>query len=194
MEGFGAPGAAVTDDRPGNGGGGFLNVQCKCVNDFNRPSNVPLHSLGMVSEVLIRKYPNRRLYDARTHRFIKLSYVASLIKSGYSVSVSDYRTGEDVTRSVLSQIVIQEAKGRVGPLTIDFLRQLIRLQGSSLDSLVPFYFDQLAAQLRTITPMWTTDIQANETDRPLDMGSAASVNAREMTSYPWRHPSEEDGH
>jgi polyhydroxyalkanoate synthesis repressor PhaR len=91
--------------------------------------------------VVIKKYANRRLYNTQTSSYVTLDHLASMVKAGTEFEVRDARTGEDITRSVLTQIIFEEeAKGQ-SLLPIKFLRQLIRFYGDSLQSFVPGYLD-----------------------------------------------------
>jgi polyhydroxyalkanoate synthesis repressor PhaR len=91
--------------------------------------------------VVIKKYANRRLYNTQTSSYVTLDHLCEMVKEGVDFEVRDARTGEDITRSVLTQIIFEEeAKGQ-NLLPIRFLRQLIRLYGDSLQSFVPGYLD-----------------------------------------------------
>jgi len=91
--------------------------------------------------VVIKKYANRRLYNTQTSSYVTLDHLAAMVKEGTEFEVRDARTGEDITRSVLTQIIFEEeAKGQ-SLLPIKFLRQLIRFYGDSLQSFVPGYLD-----------------------------------------------------
>ena len=91
--------------------------------------------------VIIKKYANRRLYNTQTSSYVTLDHLATMVKEGTEFEVRDARTGEDITRSVLTQIIFEEeAKGQ-SLLPIKFLRQLIRFYGDSLQSFVPGYLD-----------------------------------------------------
>ena len=91
--------------------------------------------------VVIKKYANRRLYNTQTSSYVTLDHLAAMVKEGTEFEVQDARTGEDITRSVLTQIIFEEeAKGQ-SLLPIKFLRQLIRFYGDSLQSFVPGYLD-----------------------------------------------------
>ena len=91
--------------------------------------------------VIIKKYANRRLYNTQTSSYVTLDHLASMVKDGTEFEVQDARTGEDITRSVLTQIIFEEeAKGQ-NLLPIKFLRQLIRFYGDSLQAFVPGYLD-----------------------------------------------------
>ena len=91
--------------------------------------------------VVIKKYANRRLYNTQTSTYVTLDHLSEMVKDGIEFEVRDARTAEDITRSVLTQIIVeQEAKGQ-NLLPLRFLRQLIRLYGDSLQSVVPGYLD-----------------------------------------------------
>ena len=91
--------------------------------------------------VVIKKYANRRLYNTQTSSYVTLDHLAHMVKEGTEFEVQDARTGEDITRSVLTQIIFEEeAKGQ-NLLPIKFLRQLIRFYGDSLQTFVPGYLD-----------------------------------------------------
>lgn len=91
--------------------------------------------------VVIKKYANRRLYNTRTSSYVTLDHLCEMVKEGTDFEVHDARTGEDITRSVLTQIIFEEeAKGQ-NLLPIRFLRQLIRFYGDSLQALLPGYLD-----------------------------------------------------
>jgi polyhydroxyalkanoate synthesis repressor PhaR len=91
--------------------------------------------------VVIKKYANRRLYNTQTSTYVTLDHLCEMVKEGTEFEVRDARTGEDITRSVLTQIIFEEeAKGQ-SLLPIKFLRQLIRFYGDSLQGFVPGYLD-----------------------------------------------------
>jgi polyhydroxyalkanoate synthesis repressor PhaR len=93
------------------------------------------------SPVIIKKYANRRLYNTQTSSYVTLDHLCEMVKAGTEFEVHDARTGEDITRSVLTQIIFEEeAKGQ-SLLPIHFLRQLIQLYGNSMQAFVPGYLD-----------------------------------------------------
>jgi polyhydroxyalkanoate synthesis repressor PhaR len=92
--------------------------------------------------VTIKKYANRRLYNTGTSAYVTLEDLAVMVKSGEDFVVYDAKTGEDITRSVLAQIIFeQENKEGQNLLPITFLRQLIRFYGDSMQMLVPRYLE-----------------------------------------------------
>jgi polyhydroxyalkanoate synthesis repressor PhaR len=93
------------------------------------------------SPVIIKKYANRRLYNTQTSSYVTLDHLAQMVKEGTEFEVRDARTGEDITRSVLTQIIFEEEGKGQNLLPIKFLRQLIRFYGDSLQAFVPGYLD-----------------------------------------------------
>ena len=91
---------------------------------------------------VIKKYANRRLYHTGTSTYVTLEDLAVMVKKGEEFTVSDAKSGEDITRSVLTQIIFeQEAKTGQNLLPINFMRQLISFYGDSMQSLVPSYLE-----------------------------------------------------
>ena len=92
--------------------------------------------------ITIKKYANRRLYNTGTSTYVTLEDLAAMVKTGEDFVVYDAKTGEDITRSVLTQIIFeQENKEGQNLLPITFLRQLIRFYGDSMQMLVPRYLE-----------------------------------------------------
>jgi polyhydroxyalkanoate synthesis repressor PhaR len=99
-------------------------------------------SADAVAPVRIKKYANRRLYNTATSSYVTLDHLATMVKEHTDFVVHDAKTGEDITRAVLTQIIVEE-EGKVGQnmLPIGFLRQLISFYGDNLQSIVPRYLD-----------------------------------------------------
>jgi polyhydroxyalkanoate synthesis repressor PhaR len=92
--------------------------------------------------VTIKKYANRRLYNTGTSTYVTLEDLAAMVKNGEDFVVYDAKTGEDITRTVLAQIIFeQENKEGQSLLPIAFLRQLIRFYGDSMQMLVPRFLE-----------------------------------------------------
>ena len=93
--------------------------------------------------VIIKKYANRRLYNTGTSTYVTLEDLASMVKAGEDFVVYDAKTNEDITRSVLTQIIFEQENKEGGQnlLPINFLRQLIRFYGDSMQMLVPRYLE-----------------------------------------------------
>src|SRR5215211_732057 len=93
--------------------------------------------------ITIKKYANRRLYNTGTSTYVTLEDLAAMVKKGEDFVVYDAKTGEDITRSVLTQIIFEQENKEGGQnlLPITFLRQLIRFYGDSMQMLVPRYLE-----------------------------------------------------
>jgi polyhydroxyalkanoate synthesis repressor PhaR len=95
--------------------------------------------------VIVKKYANRRLYNTESSSYITLDTLADMVREGRDFVVYDAKTAEDITRSVLTQIIVEEeSKGRA-LLPTAFLRQLIGFYGNSMQTLVPKYLEQAMA-------------------------------------------------
>jgi len=106
-------------------------------------SNSSSDQPGNKKPVVVKKYANRRLYNTATSSYVTLDDLAEMIKEGGDFVVYDAKTGEELTRSVLTQIIVeQEQKGGQNLLPISFLRQLIGFYGDSMQFLVPGYLEQ----------------------------------------------------
>ena len=93
-------------------------------------------------KVTIKKYANRRLYDTESSTYITLDRLAQMVREGREFEVVDAKTGEDITRQVLTQIIVdEEARGGATMLPINFLKQLIGLYGNSMQNFVPSYLE-----------------------------------------------------
>ncbi|HET9904368.1 MAG TPA: polyhydroxyalkanoate synthesis repressor PhaR [Xanthobacteraceae bacterium] len=98
--------------------------------------------------VTIKKYANRRLYNTGTSTYVTLEDLAAMVKGGEDFVVFDAKTGEDITRQVLAQIIFeQENKEGQNLLPVTFLRQLIRFYGDSMQLLVPRFLEMSIASL-----------------------------------------------
>ncbi len=94
------------------------------------------------NSITIKKYANRRLYNTSASVYVTLEDLAELVKKGDDFIVLDAKSGDDITRSVLTQIIFeQEGKDGQSLLPITFLRQLIRFYGDSMQMLVPSYLE-----------------------------------------------------
>jgi polyhydroxyalkanoate synthesis repressor PhaR len=91
--------------------------------------------------VVIKKYANRRLYNTSTSTYVTLDDLATMVKGGTDFLVYDAKTGEDITRSVLTQIIFEEENKGTNLLPINFLRQLIRFYGDSMQAFVPGFLE-----------------------------------------------------
>ena len=111
--------------------------------------------------ITIKKYANRRLYNTGTSAYVTLEDLAEMVKKGEDFEVFDAKSGDEITRSVLTQIIFEQ-EGKVGQamLPVTFLRQLIRFYGDSMQALVPSYLeftlDRLTAEQQKFRDQFTT--------------------------------------
>ena len=102
---------------------------------------MPEESGSEAKPVTIKKYANRRLYNTATSSYVTLDHLAQMVKEGVEFIVYDAKSGDDITRSVLTQIIVEEESKGQNLLPISFLRHLISFYGDSLQALVPRYLD-----------------------------------------------------
>lgn len=91
--------------------------------------------------IVIKKYANRRLYNTATSSYITLDQLARIVKDGADFVVQDAKSGEDITRAVLTQIIVEEESKGANLLPISFLKQLIGFYGDSMQTFVPRYLE-----------------------------------------------------
>lgn len=91
--------------------------------------------------IIIKKYANRRLYDTSSSSYVTLDHLAKLIREGVEFEVVDAKTHEDLTRSVLTQIIFEQEQSGAGALPTNFLRQLIKYYDTNVTSLLPAWLD-----------------------------------------------------
>jgi len=93
------------------------------------------------SPVIIKKYANRRLYNTESSSYITLEHLAAMVRENREFKVIDAKTGDDITRSVLTQIIVEEESRGPTMLPVNFLRQLISMYGDNLQGMVPQYLE-----------------------------------------------------
>lgn len=110
-------------------------------------SSAAVRKDGMAEEAkaqnvrLIKKYPNRRLYDTKTSSYITLADVKELVLKTEEFHVVDAKTGDDLTRSILLQIILDEEAGSMPMLTSDLLSQMIRFYGNAMQGMMGKYLE-----------------------------------------------------
>lgn len=103
---------------------------------------------------VIKKYANRRLYNTGTSTYVTLEDLAAMVKAEEEFVVYEARSGEDITRSVLTQIIFEQENKGQNLLPVAFLRQLIRFYGDSLQAMVPGYLEFSLANLTREHAKW----------------------------------------
>ncbi len=146
--------------------------------------------------VVIKKYANRRLYNTASSSYVTLEHLSEMVKKGVDFVVYDAKTNEDITRTVLTQIIFEEESQGQSLLPIQFLRQLISFYGNSMQAFLPSYLElslasfaqqqeRLRSQMAAFTPgagMGAYEEQVKQNlqlfDRAMKMFSPFSYGAR----------------
>jgi polyhydroxyalkanoate synthesis repressor PhaR len=157
---------------------------------------------GAGEKVVIQKYANRRLYNKATSTYITLDDLAGMVREGVDFVVYDAKTGEDITRKVLTQIIFEEESRGQNLLPIQFLRQLIRFYGDQMQAFLPSYLElsldsfirqqeRLRTQFSALTPaagvgMYDEQIRQNMAlfDRAMKMFSPFPLPGAEAEAAP----------
>jgi polyhydroxyalkanoate synthesis repressor PhaR len=132
--------------------------------------------------VIIKKYANRRLYDTESSTYITLERLAEMVRQKRQFQVVDAKTGDDITRSVLTQIIMDEESRGATMLPVNFLRQLIGMYGDQMQSVVPQYLEasldalhRNQSQIReTMAGAFATNPFAELARRNMEMFTAAA--------------------
>ncbi len=108
------------------------------VHVVNRPGGKRERADGSAGEpVVIKKYANRRLYNTTTSTYVTLDHLSDMVRENIDFVVQDAKTGEDITRTVLTQIIFEQESRGQNLLPVEFLRRLIRLYGDSMQGFLP---------------------------------------------------------
>lgn len=116
--------------------------------------------------IIIKKYANRRLYNTASSSYITLDDLAKMVRENVEFAVFDAKSGEDITHSILTQIIMEEeASGGQQMLPVSFLRQLIGMYGNSMQNLMPSYLEASMANFRAnqakIAEAWQSGMAGN---------------------------------
>ncbi|WP_405041501.1 polyhydroxyalkanoate synthesis repressor PhaR [Phenylobacterium sp.] len=146
------------------------------------------------TRVVIKKYANRRLYNTASSSYVTLDHLSEMVKQGVDFVVFDAKTGEEITRTVLTQIIFEE-EGRDGQnlLPIQFLRQLIGFYGNSMQAFLPSYLElslatfaeqqeRLRTQFSTLAPGTGIGIGVGAYDETIRQNLAMFDRAMKMFS------------
>ena len=124
---------------------------------------------------VLKKYPNRRLYDTQTSSYITLSDVKQMVLSGQNFVVRDAKTAEDLTRSILLQIILEEETGGVPMFSSQTLAQIIRFYGHAMQGMMGSYLER---NLQTFT-----DIQSRLAEQSKGAFDAQPLNPELWTQF-----------
>lgn len=109
--------------------------------------------------VIIKKYANRRLYNTDTSSYITLEHLAAMVRENREFKVLDAKTEEDITHSVLTQIIMEEEQRGQAMLPVNFLRQLISMYGDSMQAVVPGYLEASMEAFRRNQEQFRTAVE-----------------------------------
>lgn len=98
--------------------------------------------------IVIKKYANRRLYNTASSSYITLDDLASMVRENVEFAVFDAKSGDDITHSILTQIIMDEEANGEQMLPVSFLRQLISMYGNSMQSMMPSYLEATVTNFR----------------------------------------------
>lgn len=104
--------------------------------------------------IIIKKYANRRLYNTDTSSYVTLDFLSQMVKDKQEFKVVDAKSGDDLTRSVLTQIIVEEESKGETLLPLSFLRQMIAFYGGGMDTLVPKYLEHTMATFADNQDKW----------------------------------------
>lgn len=150
--------------------------------------------------ITIKKYANRRLYNTESSSYITLDHLAEMVRQKREFKVVDAKSGEDITHSVLTQIIMDEESRGTNMLPVNFLRQLIGMYGNSMQASVPQYleasldaFQRNQSQLRdTMAGALAANPFAEIARRNMEMFAAASASGTAAGKSEAAAPAEED--
>ncbi len=109
----------------------------------------------MIQPVVVRKYENRRLYDTSSSRYVNLPEIAQMVREGIEVQVVDAKSGEDITRVILTQIIHEDARQKKGELPLPFLRELITTSDRAFRDFLSWYADAALSAQRGAKEVFT---------------------------------------
>src|SRR5690606_6109720 len=109
--------------------------------------------------IIVKKYANRRLYNTETSSYITLETLAQMVRQGRDFKVVDAKTGDDITRTVLTQIIVEEEAQGKNMLPVSFLRELIAMYGDNMQALMPQYTYASMVAFRRILEMFRHNLE-----------------------------------
>lgn len=193
---FGGPAHHIEKQRQGARPAGSVMLQCGtfCCYHSHHPSvgattpDIQNAGMDMATKtpksggeddvIVIKKYANRRLYDTRRSSYITLDDLATMVRDGREFKVVDAKSDEDITHSVLTQIIMEAEQSGQTMLPVGFLRQLITLYGDGMQSLVPGYLDAAMDSFRRNQVQFRSALEGALAGNPL-----AEIAKRNMAMF-----------
>ena len=143
--------------------------------------------------IVIKKYANRRLYNTDTSSYITLDDLAAMVRENVDFQVLDAKTGNDITHTILTQIIVDEEASGAQMLPVSFLRDLIGMYGNSMQAMMPSYLEASMANLRKnreqLQDAFTRGIEANPLAKMAEANFKMMQNAAEAFIPQSRKPS-----
>ncbi|MCP5396786.1 MAG: polyhydroxyalkanoate synthesis repressor PhaR [Sphingomonadaceae bacterium] len=125
--------------------------------------------------IIIKKYANRRLYNTSSSSYITLDDLARMTRQGTDFQVLDAKTGDDITHSILTQIIMEEEASGQQMLPVSFLRQLIGMYGNSMQTMMPSYLEATMANFREHQVKLKEAFEGNVTENPFAKMAEANL-------------------
>lgn len=147
------------------------------------------HADGSTAAIIIKKYANRRLYNTDKSCYITLDDLAAMTRGGTDFKVVDAKSGDDITHSVLTQIIMEEESRGQTMLPVSFLRQLISMYGDSMQSMVPQYLEASMDSFRKNQLQFRSALQGALTGGPLAEIAKRNMAMFEAATSAFRPPS-----
>ncbi len=122
-------------------------------------------------QIIIKKYANRRLYNTDSSSYVTLDDLAQMVKNNDDFAVKDAKSGQDITHSVLTQIILEEENKGETLLPVNFLRQLITFYGDGLQKLVPGYLENSMTSFSRNQDKFRNFIESNLQNQGFEMKS-----------------------
>ena len=136
--------------------------------------------------IVVKKYANRRLYNTDTSSYITLDDLATMVRDDTDFQVVDAKTGEEITHSILTQIIVdQEASGGEQMLPVSFLRDLISMYGNSMQSMMPSYLEASMASFRKNREQLQEAFQKGITSNPFAKMAEANLKMMQGAAQAW---------
>ena len=152
--------------------------------------------------IIIKKYANRRLYNTDTSSYITLDDLAKMVRENIDFNVLDAKSGDDITHTILTQIIVEEESHGSQMLPVSFLRDLIGMYGNSMQAMMPSYLEASMANLRKnreqIQSAFTKGMEANplaamaEANFKMLQNAAEAVIPATRTAVPAEQAGQED--
>lgn len=130
--------------------------------------------------ITIKKYANRRLYNTDSSSYVTLDFLSELVRENVEFVVLDAKSGEDITRQVLTQIIFEAENSGSNLLSVNFLRDLISFYGKSVQGFFPSYLEMSMKHFTDSQEQWKKTFSGNTSSQPLEVFSNAMKANMEM--------------